>query len=51
MILELPKWVCDEIESDSNRSVQYLIKEIIKEYLTSEEGKVIRGRIREREGV
>ena len=51
MILELPKWVCDEIETDSKRSVQYLIKEIVKEYLTSEEGKVIRKRIREREGV
>jgi hypothetical protein len=51
MQLDLPKWMSDEIESDSHKSVQYVIKEIIKEYLESKEGKRIRDRIREREGV
>lgn len=49
MQLNLPKWMCDEIESDSNMSVQYIIKEILKEYLDSEEGRIIRNRIRRRE--
>lgn len=49
MKLELPKWITDEIELDSNKSVQYVIKEILREYLESNEGGVIRERIRRRE--
>lgn len=51
MQLELPKWIAETIESDSKKSVQYTIKEILREYLQSEEGRLIRKRIREREGV
>lgn len=51
MDLQLPKWMAKEVESDSPKSVQYIIKEVLKEYLTSEEGMKIRKRIREREGV
>lgn len=51
MQLDLPKWLCEELETDSRKSVQYVIKEILKEYMLSKEGKVIRERIREREGV
>lgn len=51
MQLELPKWIAEAVESDSKKSVQYTIKEILREYLQSEEGRVIRERIREREGV
>ncbi|MCP3681960.1 MAG: hypothetical protein GY861_04645 [bacterium] len=51
MELNIPKWMAEEVEKDSTKSVQYTIKEILKEYLRSDEGRKIRKRIREREGV
>ncbi len=51
MQIQLPKWMIKELEKRLNRSAQYIIKEILKEYLDSEDGGRIRKRIREREGV
>lgn len=51
MELELPKWLVKELSKDTDKSIQYIIKEILKEYVRGEEGKKIRTKIIEKERV
>lgn len=51
MELELPKWLVKELSKDTDKSIQYIIKEILKEYVRGEEGRKIRERIIEKERV
>lgn len=47
MILQLPKWMCDELGRQAEgEAIQYMIKNIVKEYIRSEEGRIMRERIR-----
>lgn len=50
MQIELPKWISEELERESSKSVQYIIKKILREYLVSKEGIELRNRIRREEG-
>lgn len=51
MYLELPKWIAEALERESNKSVQYIVKKILREYLVSKEGEELRERIRKEEEV
>lgn len=48
MQLQLPKWMTDSLNEESEKSIQYTIKEVLREYLNSEEGRIIRERIEKR---
>tara|TARA_B100001105_G_scaffold247568_1_gene232392 strand:- start:2244 stop:2417 length:174 start_codon:yes stop_codon:yes gene_type:complete len=37
MDLQLPKWMAKELYKDTDRSLQYYIKHVIKEYLNDPE--------------
>lgn len=51
MILQLPKWMCEELYKQAEgATLQYMIKDILREYIGSEEGKIMRERIRIKRG-
>lgn len=37
MQLQLPKWLCQELMKDTDRSVQSFIKTVLTEYVNNEE--------------
>lgn len=58
MDLQLPKWIIEELDKGrGDKSIQTYIKDIMREYVGSEEGEIIRERIDkkrrrvEREGI
>ena len=45
MNIQLPRWMILELEKDMDKSIQSLIKEIVREYIDSKEGGEIRRRV------
>ncbi len=49
--LQLPTWMVKELSNYSDKSTQYIIKNLIKETLNTEEGREILEKLRKREGI
>ncbi|AGH31904.1 hypothetical protein VPIG_00046 [Vibrio phage PWH3a-P1] len=41
MQLDLPKWLCEELNKDTNRSIQTYIKGVLIEYVNNSEWREI----------
>lgn len=45
MQLDLPKWLCEELNKDTNRSIQTYIKVVLIEYINNNEWREVGKRV------